>query len=67
MVGCSTDVALAVFSRSPSAFRAFRNLRILNPPCGRTLKGYMHHMSSNSGIDEKSIEESSEKYSAGSD
>ena len=54
--------ALAVFSRSPSAFRALRSLGILSLPCDKTLKGYMHQHSSSPGINERCIKESSEKY-----
>ena len=55
-------IALAIFSRSPSAFQAVKSLGILNLPCDQTLKGYMYKHCSSPGINEKSIEESSMKY-----
>ena len=54
--------ALAILSRSPSAFEAVRNLGILQLPCDRTLRGYMHKHCSSPGIDEESIWQSALKY-----
>lgn len=56
------NVALAIFSRSPSAFRALRGLGILNLPCDATIKGYMNQNASKPGINEQAIFESSERY-----
>ena len=60
---CLFIIALAVLSRSPSAFQALRNLKILNLPCERTLKQYMCQYANKPGIEESSIQESSRKYS----
>ena len=51
-----------MFSRSPSAFQALCGLGISNLPCEKTLKGYMNQHLSSPGINEKSIQESSKKY-----
>lgn len=51
-------IALA---RSPSAFQAIRSI-ILNLQCDATLKGYMNQHSSNPGINDRVIKESSERY-----
>lgn len=57
-----TTLALAVYSRSPSAFRALKDLGILHLPCDKTLRTYMRQNVGSSGINEESIRESSRKY-----
>ena len=54
--------ALAILSRSPSAYQAVRDLGILQLPCDRTLRSFMHKHCHSPGIDEESIQQSAIKY-----
>ena len=55
-------LALAMFSRSPSAYHAVRSLGILQLPCDRTLRGYMYRHASSPGINEEALLDRAPKY-----
>ena len=55
-------IALAIFTRSPSAYHALKSLNILQLPCEKTLKGYMYKHSSAPGINEDALCESEKRY-----
>ena len=55
-------IALAIFARSPSAYRALRSLSILQLPCDATLRGYMRRHSSAPGINEDILFENARNY-----
>lgn len=48
-------IGLAVYSRSPGAFRALKDLRILQLPSERTLKMYMNQGNKAAGLNEKEL------------
>ena len=54
--------ALAIYSRCPSAFRAVRDLKILQLPCEKVLKAHIKSSSEKPGIDEKYLEGQKEKF-----
>ena len=58
----SPCTALAIYSRSPAAFRAVRSLGILQLPCDRTVQRFMHRHNTSSGIDEESLRLNAERY-----
>ena len=58
----NTFEALAIFSRSPSAYHAVRSLGILQLPCDRTLRGYMYRHASSPGINEEALLDRAQKY-----
>ncbi len=53
------DIALSIYSKSPSAYHAQKSLGILNLPCNKTLKGYMDH---NPGVNEQALLNRAQKY-----
>lgn len=55
-------LALAIFSRSPSAYNAVKSLGILNLPCNKTLRGYMDQHFSTAGINDEALLEHATKY-----
>ena len=57
-------MALAIFSRSPSAYNAVKSLGIFNLPCNKTLKGCMDQHFSTAGINEEALLESATKYAS---
>ena len=56
-------VAMAIFSRSPAAYRALKALRVLQLPCDRTLRHYMQRHSSHPGINEDLLHQAALRYS----
>ena len=57
-------LALAIYSRSPSAYHAVRSLGILNLPCDRTLKGHMYQHSRSPGISEDALLLRAQQYNS---
>jgi hypothetical protein len=55
-------LSLAVYTRSPSAFRALRSLKILQLPCERTVKSHMNNFRKNPGINSDAIRHSALMY-----
>lgn len=55
-------IALAVYSRSPSAYTALKSLGVLQLPCKKTLQGHMKLNRRNPGICEDDIHQYSEKF-----
>ena len=53
---------MAIYSRSPAAFKAIRSLDILQLPSERTLKINMSQFKKKSGINEDDIRQSSVMY-----
>ena len=60
IINCLT--ALAIFSRSPASFRAVRSLGILQLPCDKTLRKFMHRHVTSPGIDEEALLQNARKY-----
>lgn len=55
-------IALAIFSRSPSVYSAFRSLGIIQLPCSKTVKGYMNQTCKSPGIIEDNFLLNSKRY-----
>lgn len=56
------SIALAVYSRSPSAFNALRSLHLLQLPSERTMKMYMNHSKKKVGIVPEDIRMERDRY-----
>ena len=54
--------AMAIYSRSPAAFRAVRSLGILQLPCDKTVKQFMHRHNTSCGIDDEALMLSAHRY-----
>lgn len=54
---------MAVFSRSPAAYRALKALRVLQLSSDTTLRCYMQRHSSNPGINEDLLHQAALRYS----
>ena len=54
--------AMAIYSRSPAAFRAVRSLGILQLPCDKTVKQFMHRHNTSCGIDDEALMLSAQRY-----
>lgn len=54
--------ALAIYSRSPAAFRAVKSLGILQLPCDKTVQKFMHRHNTSCGINEQSLLLNAERY-----
>ena len=55
-------LALAIFSRSPVAYHAVRSMGLLQLPCDKTLKGYMHKHACLPGINKESLLASAHRF-----
>lgn len=55
-------IAMAIFSRSPAAYRAVKALGVLQLPCDRTLKHYMQRHSTFPGINEDLLFQAAQRY-----
>ena len=55
-------VALALYNRSPSAYEALHNLKILQLPHSKTLKKVIRGGSEKSGIDEEYLQGQQQTY-----
>ena len=53
---------MAIYSRSPAAFRAVRSLGILQLPCDKTVKKFMHRHNTSCGIDDEALLLSAQRY-----
>ena len=53
---------MAIYSRSPAAFRAVRSLGILQLPCDKTVKQFMHRHNTSCGIDDEALMLSAQRY-----
>ena len=53
---------MAIYSRSPAAFRAVRSLGILQLPCDKTVQKFLHRHNTSCGIDEQSLLLNAERY-----
>ena len=55
-------LALAVYSRCPSAYEALSNLNILQLPCSKVLKRVLKEGSEKPGVDEEYMRQQHEKF-----
>ena len=55
-------LALAVYSRCPSAYEALCNLNILQLPCSKVLKRVLKEGSEKPGVDEEYMRQQHEKF-----
>ena len=59
---CITLLALAVYSRSPCAYKALRSFKLLQLPCVRTLKYYIDANLESTGDSMERLQESRKQY-----
>ena len=55
-------IALAIYSRCPSAFKAVKSLNILQLPSERTMKTHMNRFKKSAGINEDDMRQSAALY-----
>lgn len=61
MVNYALIIGLANYSRSLAAFKAVRNLKILQLPSEKSLKSHMNLFKKKEGIDEEDMNENAKK------
>lgn len=55
-------IALAIYSRSPAAFKALKSLKILDLPSERTVKTHMNECKKSPGLDGEDLRQSALLY-----
>ena len=57
-----TSIALAVYSRSPSAYKALKEFRLLQLPSSRTLEDFIHSNCEEAGSIQQRLKVCREEY-----
>lgn len=55
---------MAIYSRSPAAYHAFKSLGIVQLPCSKTVRRHLDTTGKHPGIDEEDLLKNAERYRA---